>query len=374
MTMLIQTQCPHCHTAFELPRSQLQQPDTKGRCGRCQQVFLVDKHLIIPATPISTQDPLATANLLQAAVADEALTEINAWLAQLEISSAQDTAGLNNSERKSIAADPADAQPESKFQSPAHSQSITSATTGNKASIATATSRAHSHTQRSQQSSTPFLKHTATANNKIISQDNKITGQNNNDLVQLLSTLSVSADQSTASSHITAHKIQQRRPATAVLQNSSLSYILWLTGCLLLTLLLLVQYIIFNLHTLVKNPTYAVSLQAICPVTVCNIPHADLTALTLSTPSYRPSRIKARSAFSDIEVELSNQSLQAQLLPNIKVSLYNNITLIGEFIAPPEAYLLSSQSQLAANSRKPLMFTVPVAANKISKVTIQALY
>ena len=150
--------------------------------------------------------------------------------------------------------------------------------------------------------------------------------------------------------------------------------ILWIAGCSVLILLLLAQYVIFNLNTLMKTPEHAARLQAICSMAACSLPYADITALSTTDPTYRASRIAAAAEFSDIEVNLVNQSAQAQLLPDLKVRIYKNDAIIGEFIAAPKDYVLGAQQQLNAMRSQPLMFTVPIAASQISKVTIDVIY
>src|SRR5690606_28566113 len=125
---------------------------------------------------------------------------------------------------------------------------------------------------------------------------------------------------------------------------------------------------------LVKNPAHAERLQKVCAIAVCSLPSANSAALSTSDVSHQPSRIKTASSFSDISITLNNQSPQAQLLPHVKVSVYCDQPLIAEFIAPQQYYLLSTQSQLGAQSRKPLLFTVPVANTQISKVRFSSVY
>ncbi|MDN5566612.1 MAG: hypothetical protein L0G25_07375 [Psychrobacter sp.] len=47
MTLSIQTRCPQCYSLFDVLEEQLDQVDVKGRCGQCQQVFLVNDHLVV---------------------------------------------------------------------------------------------------------------------------------------------------------------------------------------------------------------------------------------------------------------------------------------------------------------------------------------
>ncbi len=137
---------------------------------------------------------------------------------------------------------------------------------------------------------------------------------------------------------------------------------------------MLAQYVIFNLENLVKNPAHAERLQAICSVAACSLPSADLTALTITNINHKSSRIKTTGTHSDVSATLNNQSEKAQLYPNVKVSVYGKNDLIGEFIATPADYLLSKQSQLTANSRQQLLFTIPVGNAQIREVTINPLY
>jgi predicted Zn finger-like uncharacterized protein len=42
----VYTRCPHCQTTFRLTAAQLKARDGQVRCGRCQQVFQADRHLV----------------------------------------------------------------------------------------------------------------------------------------------------------------------------------------------------------------------------------------------------------------------------------------------------------------------------------------
>lgn len=141
-----------------------------------------------------------------------------------------------------------------------------------------------------------------------------------------------------------------------------------------LALLLFAQYVIFNLENLVKNPVYAERLQAICSIAACSLPSADLNALSIVNTNHRSSLVNDASTFSDVSATLNNQSAKAQLYPNLKVSVYSANSMIGEFIATPEEYLLSKQNYLAADSARQLLFTIPVADTKIREITINPLY
>lgn len=197
---------------------------------------------------------------------------------------------------------------------------------------------------------------------------------NQTDLSELLASMGVSIkdEDHTNALRVKQQQVQDKFSPTPA--RRSIASLLWTLGCLVLILLLFAQYVIFNLDDLVKNPAHAERLQKVCAIAACSLPSANLAALSTSDIKHQPSRIKTASSFSDISVTLNNQSAQAQLLPHVKVSVYGDNALIGAFIAAPKDYLLSTQSQLGASSRKQLLFTVAVANAQISKVSVEPIY
>lgn len=201
-----------------------------------------------------------------------------------------------------------------------------------------------------------------------------VNDQDDTDLSQLLTNMGIAAADEEKINQARASKIQARLQLSSTPTQKSIATALWAAGCLVLMLLLLAQYVIFNLDTLVKNPAVATKLQAICSSAACSLPHADIAAFTMTNLAYRPSQVQAVAAFSDIQADLFNTSAQTQLLPSFKVSIYGNDAMIGEFIAQPKDYLLGNGSQIAAGRSKSVMFTIPVAANQISDVQITPIY
>ena len=211
---------------------------------------------------------------------------------------------------------------------------------------------------------------------KLLKEQNQSedTRKDQTDLSELLASMGVSIkdEDHTNALRVKQQQAQDKFSPTPV--RRSIASLLWTLGCLVLILLLFAQYVIFNLDDLVKNPAHAERLQKVCAIAACSLPSANLAALSTSDIKHQPSRIKTASSFSDISITLNNQSAQAQLLPHVKVSVYGDNALIGAFIAAPEDYLLSTQSQLGASSRKQLLFTVPVANAQISKVSVEPIY
>ncbi|MEL0618960.1 DUF3426 domain-containing protein [Psychrobacter proteolyticus] len=209
---------------------------------------------------------------------------------------------------------------------------------------------------------------------KLLEEQNKDeeTPPDDTDLSQLLSDMGVPVKDEDPTADDRLRKTQL--PFAPTQTTRSIASLLWISGCLVLALLLAAQYVIFNLENLVKNPAYAQRLQSICSVAACSLPSADLSALTINNTFHRSSQIKTVGTFSDIGATLNNGSPQSQLYPNVKISVYGKDEIIGEFIADPNDYLLGKQSQLAANTDRQLLFTIPVANAQIRDITMTALY
>ena len=165
------------------------------------------------------------------------------------------------------------------------------------------------------------------------------------------------------------HSNQSRRA-----RHASIAMIFWVLGCGALLLLLMAQYVIFNLDSLMKNPTHSARLQAFCQIANCALPHADLDALKLTHITHRPSRVKEAAANTDITVAINNNSEIEQLFPNLKVSVYNQSALVGEFVASPEQYLNPPQRLLMNQQYKLIMFTIAMPDENIDRVEVAPFY
>lgn len=430
MTTPIKTQCPHCQACFKIQQTQLNKVNATVSCDQCQQSFLVNKHLILTADAVNTSaiqentttdtKTLADSNRHSAQTADnhnknqhaagaakspltapysknassdtlieddlihdgliyddmdsdepeesvleyDSLDSMDAWLTQ--------ASNMNNSGYTSTA----DNQPTSNLskktdKSNASSAKVSSdATTENSSSAQMALSSAAAndiHANVDDTADNSWLE-------KLLKEQNKgeEVRQDDTDLSQLLLDMGVPLKDEAPTAEERVRKAQAKFTPTP--QRRSIASLLWTLGCLVLALLLFAQYVIFNLETLMKNPVHAERLQSVCAVAACSLPSADLTAFTITNLNHKSSKIKMDGKSSDVSATLNNQSAKAQLYPNIKVSVYGANDMIGEFIATPADYLLSKQSQLAADSSRNILFTIPVANRQIREVTISPLY
>ena len=435
MTTPIKTQCPHCHASFNIKTSQLNQKTATVCCENCQQIFLVNNNLIVTADTdpsnknvtginsvisrvISENKENTSSNVSTMLVDDsdlqshpstkpkaanifihddmihddmihddmihddmdieadgdkdleyDSLDSMDAWLTQNN--DINHTATINHTLQKN---------PSTKLDKNSDASvnilETTSLATGSltdapsSAQIALSSTAANDiHANIDSNADESWLE-------KLLKEQNQSEDapKNETDLSQLLLSMGVSFKEEDSSNAAHAKKMQAQDKFSPTPARRSIASLLWVLGSLVLGLLLFAQYIIFNLDNLVKNPAHAERLQKICSIAACSLPSADLAALTINDIKHKPSQIKTANTFSDISVTLNNQSAQAQLYPHVKVSVYGSNALIGEFIAAPDKYLLSMQSQLAAESRRQLLFTIPVANTQISKVIINPVY
>lgn len=401
MTTPIKTQCPHCHTIFNIKKYQLNQKTANACCEHCQKIFLVNNNLIVTADIDSHHNEQintaashkkasisATSNLdddilihddmihddMDIDISDDknleydSLDSMDAWLTQAtdnNHNATQSALSQKNTNKKS--------DHYSDVSTDIFEENPASATTQNhspsSAQVALSSAAANSiHANIDNTVDESWLE-------KLLKEQNQGEELSNNDsdLSQLLLDMGVDFKEENDQ---TAHskKLQAQAKFSPTPSRRSMASLLWTLGCLVLGLLLFAQYVMFNLNTLVKNPVHAERLQTLCSIAICSLPSADLSAFSVSDTKYQASRINTKSGFSDISTAINNQSSQAQLYPHIKVSVYGVNALIGEFIAAPEQYLVGKQSQLAAKSRKQILLTIPVANTQITKVAINPIY
>ena len=411
MTTPIKTQCPHCHTIFNIKKTQLNQKAATACCEHCQKTFLVNSNLIVTAdtdnnskhtdteysknqynepdqkiditttnknpSPQSTikeddGDMLIHDDMIHddMDISDDdspeydSLDSMDAWLAQAADSDTLDDTSL----KKAIKASESSNNLLKATSTPNLSSNNAPSSSAQVALSSAAANHIHASIDNTTDES--WLEKLLKEQN----QDEDVPNQNSNtDLSQLLVNMGVDLKEDNNNQEARA-RLQEATEFSPTPSRRSVATLLWLCGCLVLAMLLFAQYIIFNLNHLVKNPSHAERLQTICSIVACSLPSADLKALGMSDISYQSSRVNPTSGFSDISAAINNQSSQAQLYPHVKVSIYGADLLIGEFIAAPDQYLVGKQSQLAPNSRKQLLFTVPVSESQITKIAITPIY
>lgn len=404
MAMLITTKCPHCHTKFDIPAAQFEDSTAKGRCSQCHKTFFINDHIVDTSTQapktadttVSSPSPLnnstvnnrsqvtdpppkpkakspttqADADLIH----DDMAIEEDDDLGDIGDALIYDDMDINTSKNATSALAELDIDAlfndtdESEDNGTQPKQRATYDTPVNvKKTIRSSNANDVNTRNRQHTDDNAWLE--GLLQEKESTATKSAAHNDHTDLSELLSQMGMEADRVTAKPH---------RPASRTdtfSQPLPVASILWAIGCVVLILLLFAQYLIFNADAIIKNPEKASTLHSICAIASCSLPAANLQQLTMADSMHRPSQVKDADFFSDIGVDIVNQSDNSQLLPSLLIKVYgdNNI-LLGDFLAEPEDYLLSPQTQMAASSTLPVLFTIPIENQHITQVAIQPLY
>lgn len=203
----------------------------------------------------------------------------------------------------------------------------------------------------------------------------------NNDVDDLLNDYGVTVETSTGLFDIDERleKMQQRLLTDSSSANNSqkksvISFILWLIGCILLVALSVVQYAVFNINSLVKQPTAQAKLVTVCNILYCRLPSADLSKLHIAKVQHGHSRVGDFANETDIFASIVNVSNVKQLYPNLKISIYGVNGLLAELVLQPKDYLLSEKQIEMATAENFFMLTVPINDDDIRKIDIVPFY
>lgn len=427
MNTQIQVECPQCHSKFSLASKHLENPQTRARCGNCQHVFVIQSQVVQTAASHSSVPNSAAPNP----------TALDATASSTAPEAAPSTKQANKKTAKpkkittgssdflihdNMISDDMDMDDDDETETSTHSQNKNQQNTNNQdgldldfdidnwvhpnattandhlinptgsavagASLANNAKRTHAFDALSEDDSDSVPSLQAASEDswleRLLEEDAASSAQSSQgtsnttdmEVANLLEEYGV--DTITAAKPTqqdTQDKIDKRLANSqhhSPQQRSFVAMALWFVGCLILSLLLLAQYVIFNLDDLVKKPNIAQHLQNFCHLAACSLPSANANAFAINDVNVRASQVTRNN--TDILGTLLNNDSNAQLYPNLKVSLYEGDTLIGEFIATPADYLIAHQRLLGINQSAQFMFTADIAKAKVSSVDISPFY
>lgn len=319
------TQCPNCKAVYPIPSSKLGSQVARAKCGCCQQIFLLNDNRI--ASPVTTEQPNV----------DDHSDQPN-----------------NNpvpapASHTDIIFDGADEpNPPTNPTSVAFSDSELNDFLNKEINVAQDTILAHNE-KEDESWLQDLLKDSKPDQPSAEQTDN--TKINEIDLFTIIPTANQNSQPKKTRSlnKVLAHKPTSQQLAT---KKPVGVQIMWFIGCVILLILLGVQYTIFNLDQLVRNPSYAPSVQKFCQLAKCSIPNADLSSLVIDAT------LKNHPQATDVIITIRNKSSDEQLYPNLLVRLRNKDgTVIADFVASSHNYLSESQTSILGNQSKRIMLT-----------------
>lgn len=358
-----QTKCPSCHAIYPMPTTKLGDPDAKARCGRCQQVFLLNDNLVVPEE----------LNKKKAGINLDALNAISDDVPPPEPPKKRTKREKPVPTGDVIFDDMDGGEDADKSANVAFSDNELDNFLNSDFSLHNPQPMASTlDEQKAQQDDESWVRDllddsksdTPTQNSN--NRNHHTPPSSEMDFDNFIPVAAPPPKKTEALEKILAKKdpttqeIASRKPFGAQL--------LWLLGCLLLVGVLAMQYVFFNLNTIAKNPAYASTLNNICTIIKCAIPQADLNNLTITSDH------KSKDYTTNIIVNIQNNGTSPALFPNLLITVKDvNGQVLGDFVTSKKEYVSESQSSLLGNQNKRIMLTVHTV-KFVSTVEVQPFY
>lgn len=355
MSHQLKTQCPSCGALYPMPAAKIGDLTARAKCGRCQQVFLLNENIKQPTTPIGST-PQNT----------PPPTAVNAAQARPQASPTQSTARQvaqpdNLMTRRSA---PSVQTPPSQPPKPTATQTPVSSADDDfsryldeQMNLATKNIPSNKPDDNTESETwvQDLLQNSDTGENANI---NRTTNPKANQAQDIdLTTVIPAAPFSNQKKNASLKRVLSHKPTTQQLATKRplIGQLMWLIGCLLLVGLLIVQYVLFNLDSLIKNPSHAQKIQAFCELAKCSAPKANLSSIGVETAH------KNRKGETDILITIFNRGSEEQLYPDLLVRLKTSDgRVVGDFIASRRHYLAESQKSILGHQSKRIMLTAKI--------------
>ncbi|TWV80660.1 DUF3426 domain-containing protein [Moraxella sp. VT-16-12] len=322
------TQCPSCGAVYPMPSAKIGNPTAKAKCGRCQQVFLLNDNLVQSKPPISQahQTPNAHTNVAQ-----------NTSIDQIP-PSAPNTSKLAQSVQVQ------------------EEQTVDDFSRFLDEQMQIATSSIHGEKSPDGTTNEAWIQDALDNSNPNDVAINQSTNTHANPKADIdLSTIIAPASNLGQKRMPSFKKAMSHRPTTQQLatKKSFVSQLMWLIGSIILMGLMVMQYTLFNLESIIASPSHADKVHAFCSLAKCSAPHADLGSIAISATH------KNSSNKTDVIITFFNRSSQEQLYPDLLVRLKDSKgVVVADFVAKRSDYLAESQKSILGNQTKRIQLTV----------------
>lgn len=167
-----------------------------------------------------------------------------------------------------------------------------------------------------------------------------------------------------------SQQVSSQQLANAKIFNMS---IIWGLGSLLLVFLLAVQYIIFNIDTLITSKTNAAVLSNIChKIPACQLPITDTGLIDVQMLALAHSSKQAGQ--TDMIFTLTNTTDNNIIYPSVKVSLRSGNTILAQTLLTPSHYLEAGNNYLMPHQIKPVKLRIDFPKTKVQAANIELIY
>lgn len=366
------TQCPACQHAFNITDEQLGLKSGYARCGNCHKIFSAIDH-IIPASQESSEitsapavaTPTEPTNDLELLFDDHSGLDEDGGIVTSPAHSNRVAKNNKNSASQANSTD---------FEIIDNFDTLPSAVTGDFSE--------HANAQKDTQDEA-WLNDLLEEDNKKYQQhvvDNKLTTINrqNNDVTNLLDDLGVGVKYETAPSNDEyMQKLEQRMAGQVSTQRRQPSgsmgmNLVWLLGSLLLAAALYLQYLVFNMNELVKDPSKASQVATLCSMVGCHPPLANEQAINVNTLTINPTKGDANK--TDLVLTVKNTTQEMVLYPNLKFTLRQGNETKSQFVLTPSQYVDANTTSMVAGEIRPVKLRIDYPRDKFEQANIDVFY
>ncbi|OPH38596.1 zinc-ribbon and DUF3426 domain-containing protein [Moraxella equi] len=369
-----QTKCPHCQTTYPMPAAKLGDLNARAKCGKCQQVFFLNANLVTVSTPQTTATAHQTSKPQSSPAPRVVPTQShsNPTATQFE----QDSSSITPKRVKRTKSTPTEDMIHDEMDGIEENKpkavvdvSFSDDELDNflKDNISFAPTVTKSTKDEMSDSEDEAWINNLLDDNSSITVNSQVTNSASPIIKDVdLNTIIPSAKPK-QKKPVSIKKIQPNKPTAQQIATKKpiITQLFWLIGCLLMLGLLAVQYALFNIEKITKNPETANLANAVCNIISCNIPSADLGSLEINSVLQNQ---------TDVVINITNKSSTEQLFPYLLVQLQDdNGRVVADFVADTKDYLSESQTTILANQSKRIMLSATSTLNA-SSVTVTPFY
>lgn len=353
-----QTKCPSCHATYPMPSAKLGDPNAKAKCGRCQQVFLLNEHLVLPEDAHKKKGINLDALNINAEATPPPAPKPKKREKPVPTGDVifDDMDGEGDDADKDVKVSFSDRELDNFLNNDVHIQQPMASTLDE---------------QKSQQDDESWVKDllddskpsAPTQNSQHRNYMSEPSGMDFDNIIPAAPPppkKTVALHRILADKDPTAQELASRRPF--------MFQFMWLLGCVFLVGVLVLQYVFFNINTIAKNPTHASLLNSVCAIAKCTIPKPDLSALVITSDH------NSKDFTTNIVISIQNKGDVPILFPSLVVTVKDvNGKLLGDFVTTKYDYVAESQSSILSGQTKRLMLTVNTV-KFVSTVDVKPFY
>jgi predicted Zn finger-like uncharacterized protein len=191
------------------------------------------------------------------------------------------------------------------------------------------------------------------------------------EMIPLTAPRSNSSKSSNASPLPASHRVLTPTKTPVALSH----YIIWGLMCMLMLMLLLAQFAYFNFERLAADPAHYQQMRHLCRIAGCHVPVIDASQIKISKVTARKHPNQAK--VTRFSVTLTNQALETQPLPALKLTLREQGEISAGRLIQPTEYLQGAAAgltRLPPNMPMKVSFDIQMPRRDVGTFAIDPTY